>query len=417
MILNGGRGAQVLTGSAGNDIINGFGAGDDTATGAITATRVATGLALSTFAGHAPGDASALYITEKNSGRIVHLDLDTGATSTFLDIPANDMNGLGEGGLLSFAFHPDYAINGKVYVYVANAAGDIEIRSYQRSESDPSTADVSTKQVLMTIVHTTHQNHYGGQLQFGPDGYLYISTGDGGSANDPAQNAQNIDVLLGKILRIDVDSDGFPDDPARNYSIPASNPFAGATAGADEIFSYGLRNPWRMSFDSATGDLWIGDVGQGQREEIDRIAAGSPGGQNFGWRILEGTRQNFPGDTTGMVPPVFEYNHTVGRSITGGYVYHGPSAGLGGSYVFADFATNRIFALLPNTGASGTGPQQVLDITSRFTGDGPITSISSFGVDAASKSLHRHDRWQRLPARSGACRRRWQRPHRWRRRP
>ena len=263
-------------------------------------------------------------------------------------------------------------------MFDTNAAGSIAIVEYHRSLADPLTADISTKTAVITIPHPTFTNHHGGSLAFGPDGYLYISTGDGGSANDPRHNAQNKNSLLGKILRIDVDGDNFPTDPARNYAIPASNPFVG-TAGADEIWAYGLRNPWRMTFDSATGDLWLGNVGQGAREEIDTIAAGSAGGQNFGWRTLEGTRQNFPGSTAGMTPPVYEYSHSIGTSVTGGYVYRGPSPGLQGDYLFADFVSGRIFAYLP-------GLDEAIDITDRIeSAVGDLQLISSFGLDQTGR--------------------------------
>jgi len=378
MAISGGNGAQTINGNSRDNVIYGRNSGDvDPQAGLITATRVATGLATPVFAGPAPGDANGLYITEKDTGQIVRVDLATGAKTTFLDIPDTDMRGGGERGLLNVAFHPDYATNGRFFVFVNSPAGDIEVREYHRSLTDPSTADVTTKNLVVSIPHPTYANHNGGSLAFGPDGYLYISTGDGGSGNDPFNNAQNTDSLLGKILRIDVNSDGFTTDASRNYAIPANNPFA-TTAGADEIWAYGLRNPWRMTFDSATGDLWIGDVGQGALEEVDRIAAGN-GGQNFGWRILEGTRQNFPGSTAGMTPPLYEYGRDVGSSITGGYVYNGPGPGLKGNYIFADFVSGRVFAYLP-------GRDEAVEITDRIVGAvGGIQYISSFSLDQAGK--------------------------------
>jgi glucose/arabinose dehydrogenase len=381
MILSGGKGAQTIAGGLEDDVIYGFGPADASSpSGEITATPIATGLALPTFAGFAPGDPDALYVTEKDEGRITRVDLSTGTTSTFLDIDNSDFGAGGERGLLSVAFHPDYAANGRFFVFVNNPAGDIEVREYHRSGTSPPAADPSSKSVVISIPHPDFSNHNGGQLTFGPDGDLYISVGDGGSANDPANNAQNTDVLLGKILRIDVDGDDFPGDAGKNYAVPIDNPFVGQS-GADEIWAYGLRNPWRFSFDSATGHLWIGDVGQNAVEEIDVIPAGSGGGQNFGWRILEGTRQNFSGATDGFTAPVYEYTHEIGQSITGGYVYHGAGPGLTDDYIFADFVSNRIFALLP-----GGGAPEVIDITDRIASTtGPIENIASFGIDSSGE--------------------------------
>ena len=378
MAISGGDGSQILTGTSGDDVIYGHSVADvGPLSGQVTATRVATGLALPTFAGSAPGDANGLYVTEKDTGRIVRVDLTTGSQTTFLDIPPADMSVAGERGLLNVAFHPDYATNGRFFVFVNDSQGNLSVREYHRSLSDPTVAVLSSKTAIMTVPHPTFANHNGGSLAFGPDGYLYISTGDGGGANDPRNNAQNKNVLLGKILRIDVDGDDFPTDAGRNYAVPANNPFVGA-AGADEIWAYGLRNPWRMTIDSATGDLWIGDVGQGAREEIDTIAAGV-GGLNFGWRILEGTRHNFNGTSAGKTPPVYEYTHAIGTSVTGGYVYHGPSAGLQGVYVFGDFTTGRIFAYLPVL-------DEAIDITDRVVNaTGGIELISSFGLDQSGR--------------------------------
>ncbi len=376
MIISGGDGSQTLVGTPGDDVIYGHSAADaDPQSGLIQATLVASGLGEPTFAGAAPGDPDGLYVTEKSSGRIVRVDLGTGAQTTFHDIPASDLSTSGERGLLNLAFHPDYAVNGRFFVFMTDPAGSIAVTEYQRSLADPLVADPAARAVI-TIPHPAFDNHNGGSLAFGLDGYLYISTGDGGGANDPSNNSQNPNTLLGKILRIDVDTDGFPSDNARNYAIPASNPFA-ASAGAVEIFALGVRNPWRMTVDNATGDLWIGDVGQGALEEVDVIAAASAGGQNFGWRILEGTRPNFAGSTAGFTAPIFEYTHATGQSITGGYVYHGPAPGLQGDYVFADFVSGRFFSYLP-------GRNEVVELTDRIVGAvGGIELISSFGLDAS----------------------------------
>ena len=223
--------------------------------------------------------------------------------------------------------------------------------------------------------HPVNANHNGGTILFGPDdGYLYWSIGDGGSGGDPPNNAQNLNVLLGKILRLDVNRDDFPNDPARNYGIPDDNPFVGKS-GADEIWDFGLRNPWRMSFDPATGDLYIGDVGQNTREEIDFEPAGSGGGRNYGWRKMEGTLGT---KEPGMILPIFDYGHDLGNVVTGGEVYRGPGHALQGAYFFADFGSNRVWTLKVSHGEA-TG---VTDRTDQIvSSDGPLQNISSFGTD------------------------------------
>ena len=365
-----------ISGTDGADALSGSGtAHSANRSGTIKATEIASGFNGPTFATSAPGDRGGLYVTEKGPGRITRIDLATGAKTIFLDIPDSDMRSDGEGGLLSVAFDPHYKSNGRFFVFVTGAGGDIEVRSYHRSAGDPSIASLDSKKVIIDIPHPGHVNHYGGQLAFGRDGYLYVSTGDGGGGFDPSNNAQDKSSLLGKILRLDVNRDGFPGNPNRNYAIPATNPFAGR-AGADEIFALGLRNPYRMSFDSATGDLWIGDVGQGMREEIDLFAAGSGGGQNFGWRIVEGSVRWFPGSTANFTDPVYEYKHTGGNAVIGGYVYHGPSPGLDGDYIFADYVTGRVYVRSASSG-------RVVDVTQRIDSDtGPLQYITSFGTDA-----------------------------------
>jgi len=274
-----------------------------------------------------------------------------------LPVPFLDMSALvlccGERGLLSIAFHPSYAANGFFFTYSNNAAGDLEIARCQRSAANANRADLSTRVVLLTIPHPVNANHNGGQLQFGPDGDLYFGTGDGGSANDPPCNAQRDDVLLGKLLRIDVDQNV---NAPPYYGIPADNPFAGSAMVREEIWAKGLRNPWRFSFDRMTGDLWIGDVGQDQREEIDFQPHSSHGGENYGWKIMEGTRcgdggsSNCPAgvppcDSPVFVAPRYEYNHTVGICVIGGYVYRGTLVpALAGRYVYGDYGTGLLWA-------------------------------------------------------------------------
>ncbi len=311
---------------------------------------------------HAGDGSGRLFIVEQ-TGRIRIWDGTLRATP-FLNLsaivgPCGSPTDCGERGLLGLAFHPDYATNGLFYVYYTRVSdGDLVIARYGVS-ADPNIAD-TTGTVLLTIEHSSQSNHNGGQLAFGPDGFLYAGVGDGGGGGDPFENGQNRDALLGKILRLDVDTDDFPADPARNYGIPADNPFVGTT-GADEVWAYGLRNPWRFSFDRQTGDLWIGDVGQDAFEEIDFQPASSAGGENYGWDCREGA--HVFNDTSGgsanctgatFVDPILEYPQTSGNcSVTGGFVYRGRvSSPLSGNYLFGDFCTGRIWRGVPATGGA-----------------------------------------------------------------
>lgn len=280
-----------------------------------------------------------LFIVER-SGYIRILNPD-GTSSLFLDIDAKVKSSGGEQGLLGLAFDPNYDANGYFYVNYTNntGTGNTVIARYTRNAVNPDLADVASEVILMTIVQP-FSNHNGGNLEFGPDGYLYIGTGDGGSGGDPGNRAQDItDQLLGKMLRIDVST--VP------YSIPADNPFVGVS-GDDEIWQYGLRNPWRFSFDSETGDLWIGDVGQGAWEEVNFAPSTSTGGENWGWRCYEGNAEY---NTAGCLPigsydfPIYAYNHSFavgGYAITGGYVYRGSDyPGMQGYYIFCDYVTGN----------------------------------------------------------------------------
>ena len=376
-VISGGDGGNTIIGTDADDTIYGHSIADlGPNTGQIVATQVATGFSSPVFATSAPGDPNRLYVVEKDLGRITLLDLATGVRSTFLSIPAGQLSTGGEQGLLSVAFHPNYQANGLFYVNLVNANGDVEVRSYTRSASNSDVANAMGTTII-TVPHPGQTNHNGGTVAFGPDGFLYVSIGDGGGGGDPGENAQNINSLLGKILRLDVNNDAFPNDATRNYAIPNGNPFAGATAGADEIWAYGLRNPWRISFDSATGDLYIADVGQSAREEIDFQPAGI-GGRNYGWDTREGSLFFEGPDSPDFVDPIFEYPRTLGQSVTGGYVYHGPAPGMQGSYLFADFLSNRVWSLRVVNG-------QAVDVIERtgqiVTGGAPLSQIASFGVD------------------------------------
>lgn len=260
----------------------------------------------------------------------------------FLDL-SNRISREGERGLLGLALHPAYEANGRVFVHYTRATDGAIVVSELKRAPDGESADPASERVLLTVNHPSAY-HNGGQLEFGLDGYLYVGLGDGGSLGDSDGNAQNADALLGKILRIDVD--GVPDGN-RNYRIPLDNPFASG-GGAPEVYIYGLRNPWRFSFDHATGTLWIADVGEGGYEEITRLDSATAGGANLGWSVMEGSRCYYllPCDTTPFVAPITEYHREVGCAVIGGYVYGGDGIpGLGGWYLFADYCTGMMFGI------------------------------------------------------------------------
>jgi Glucose / Sorbosone dehydrogenase/Viral BACON domain/Putative binding domain, N-terminal len=332
---------------------------------AIQLTPVVSGLSSPVFVGNAGDGSNRLFIVEQ-AGVIKVLQPGSSTPTVFLDIRAKVvMNG--EEGLLGLAFHPDYANNRRFFVYYSRLGDGTEvIAEYHVSVSNRDIAD-PTELVLLTIPHPSNTNHNGGMLAFSPiDHFLYIGVGDGGSSNDPPNNAQNIHVLLGKILRIDVDHPGPTGGP---YSSPAGNPFFGAVDGSDEIFAFGMRNPWRFSFDRLTGQQWVGDVGQGAHEEVDTpIAAGG----NYGWRVYEGftCTNNDPllCNPNNYTFPVFDYPHSGGRcSITGGYVYRGSQNALpAGIYIYGDYCTGEIL--------TWNGSTQTLTLDTAL-------NISSFGED------------------------------------
>jgi glucose/arabinose dehydrogenase len=335
------------------------------------------------FVTHAGDGTERLFIVEQ-AGAIRVLQPGSDSPTLFLRIPAARVLSGGERGLLGLAFHPDFASNRRFFVYYTKPPdGDSVIAEYKASAGDPNVADPTPTTATETVLLTFAQpfaNHNGGSMAFGPDGFLYIASGDGGSGNDPGNRAQNLNSLLGKILRIDVDT---PTGPLP-YSSPPDNPYAGATPGRDEIFAIGMRNPWRMSFDRLTGQLVAGDVGQGAREEVSIITLGG----NYGWRVMEGTRCNIAGDplrcnSAAFTPPALEYIHGSGRcSVTGGYVYRGASGTLAdGTYVYGDFCTGEIFgadvADLPlDPGDLPATPHRLRD-SSYF--------LASFGEDEAGE--------------------------------
>ena len=359
----------------------------------ISTKRVAEGLSKPVYVTAPSGDAQRLFIVEQHTGHIEILNLDTELINP---APYLDIEGLGYGyeqGLLGLAFDPNYAANGFFYVYLTVTGDATHVRRYQVS-SDPDVADPTTATTILTYDQPM-RNHNGGWLGFGPDDLLYISSGDGGGRDDKGfghtadiGNSQDItDNLLGKILRIDVHGDDFPDDVNRNYAIPSTNPFVGID-GDDEIWAYGLRNPWRPSFDRGTGDFYIADVGQDAREEINFQPVSSLGGENYGWRLREGLIETPSGSVggdrpQGAVDPIYEYNHgfgqTEGLSVSGGYVYRGPIQDLQGRYFFADYVTERIWSIEHD----GTASISFTDHTTSLPPDvGTIDAISSFGEDA-----------------------------------
>ncbi|MEL7200623.1 MAG: PQQ-dependent sugar dehydrogenase [Pseudomonadota bacterium] len=350
--------------------------------------RVGLGFTRPIFATGSGDGSNRLFVVEQD-GLIRIIDVnnnDALPADPFLDISALVGRAGAEQGLLGLAFAPDYATSGLFYVHITNLNGDTEILEFSVDPANPNLADPNSRRLILTFPQP-FANHNAGWLGFGADGFLYIASGDGGGAGDPQGNAQNTNNLLGAILRIDPTGDDFPTDDQANYAIPLGNPFINS-AGRDEIFAYGLRNPYRASVDRETGDIYIGDVGQGLIEEIDRIEVGSSG-QNFGWNILEGTRPFSMGATTGLRAPIAEYPHenspNGGFSVTGGYVHRGGVDALIGRYVFADFVTSNIWSLPVADVIDG-----VTIASSAFTNitddlnppnSGMIVNISSFGED------------------------------------
>jgi glucose/arabinose dehydrogenase len=299
--------------------------------------RIAGELDRPVYLTHAGDGSGRLFIVEK-PGRIRIVKDGDLLPDPFLDITDRTRSTGNEQGLLGLAFDPQYRTNGRFFVDYIDLNGNTVVARYLVSADNPDKADPASGAAILRV-NQPYANHNGGDLVFGPDGYLYIGMGDGGSAGDPLGNGQRLDTLLGKLLRIDVRSDP--------YAIPPDNPFLGRAGARPEIWAYGLRNPWRFSFDRATGDLYIGDVGQDAYEEIDFQPAGSAGGQNYGWNIMEGLHPYKGGDTAGLVPPVAEYSHDGGNcSVTGGYVYRGTRIPpLQGTYLFGDYCTGTIWVL------------------------------------------------------------------------
>ncbi len=376
---------------------------------------IATGLTQPLYVCSPPGDTARLFIVQQNG--IILVKVGAGAPTIFLNVSARLIGSSGEQGLLGLVFASDYTTSGAFYInYTApggGAAGQTVIARYFRSAGNPNLADNVETRLL--LIAQPFANHNGGNMTFGPDGLLYIGTGDGGSGNDPNNAALNTSNLLGKLLRIDPTTDGFPADVNRNYGIPAGNPFA-VSGGLPEIWAIGLRNPWRWCFDRTTGDLYIADVGQGLTEEINFVPGNGGPGRNYGWRLREGNARpsafandwtaygttqaawqavTTPGNTFGgdylatLTGPVYTYIHGTGalqgNSVTGGYVYRGRQVrAWHGRYFFADFVRSRLFSGVVSGGVWGS----FLDVYSILNPASPATSISSvssFGEDAAGE--------------------------------
>jgi glucose/arabinose dehydrogenase len=332
---------------------------------------VISGLVRPTYLADARDGTGRLFVTEQ-SGRILIISNGQLLEQPFLDLTDRVSTSANERGLLSMAFSPTYTANGQFYVYYTRQPDNaVTIARYTVSASDPNIADPSSASVIFTIEHP-QPNHNGGQLQFGPDGYLYFGTGDGGGQGDQhgsIGNGQNLAVYLGKLLRLDVNN-------AQPYADPETNPFINTKDARPEIWAYGLRNPWRFTFDRLSHDLYIADVGQDKYEEVDIQPAASKGGENYGWRIMEGMHCYNPSagcDPTGLVLPVVEYSHVSGNcSITGGYVYRGKQYPLlNGVYFFGDYCSGKIWSLQRD-------PSGHWQMTERLDSDAAITS---FGED------------------------------------
>ncbi|HSE84472.1 MAG TPA: PQQ-dependent sugar dehydrogenase [Thermodesulfobacteriota bacterium] len=329
--------------------------------------KIVSGFDEPTYLTHANDGSGRIFVVEK-AGRIKIIKDGKVLSKPFLDIVSRVGSRGSEQGLLSVVFHPGYSQSGRFFVNYTNLDGNTVVSEY-RVTDNPDIADKGSERIIITIEQPA-RNHNGGQLQFGPDSYLYIGMGDGGRGGK--DNAQSKQVLLGKMLRIDVNS-------GKPYGIPENNPFIGETGTRPEIWAYGLRNPWRFSFDRSTGDMYIADVGEYDWEEIDFQPAGSKGGENYGWDLLEGFHAfELPeGYNKGLLTmPVVEYDHGLGCSVTGGYVYRGKSfPSISGTYFFSDYCSGLIWGLR-KTSERGWEWAEFLDSS---------YSVSSFGQDESGE--------------------------------
>ncbi|HET6579051.1 MAG TPA: PQQ-dependent sugar dehydrogenase [Gemmatimonadales bacterium] len=359
----------VLAGACGSGDAAGLGPPDGAVPVALQ--EVASGLSFPLALTAPPGD-SRLFIVEKGGAvRVVREGVLL--PTPFLDLGGRVSTG-GEQGLLDLAFDPAYATNGRFIVHYTDVNGNTTVSAFRVSPGDPDQADPASETVLLTA-EQPFDNHNGGRILFGPDGMLYIGLGDGGSGGDPGGRGQSLVELLGDILRVDVTG-------GTSYTIPPDNPFAGRTDARPELWSVGLRNPWRFDFDPATGDLYVADVGQNAWEEVDvaTVAQGAGRGANFGWNVMEGTHCYAAAtcDTTGLVLPVLEYSHAEGCSISGGYVYRGAAIpGLQGHYFYADYCSGWVRSFRFQDGQA-TDPRQWPTLA-------PGGGIPGFGRDASGE--------------------------------
>ncbi len=332
-------------------------------------------------------------LANEQAGRVIAVDLDTGDTSVALDITDRVLSG-GEQGLLGLAVHPDWASEDlRAFVHYTDRDGDTVLSEFLVTDfALPPRFDPGTERVLLRV-DQPFTNHNGGQLAFGPDGYLWFGLGDGGSGGDPQGNGQNRHALLGKILRLDVDADPTGD---RAYAIPDDNPFADGADGIPEAVLYGLRNPWRFSFDRDTGQLWIADVGQNAFEEVNRVDPLADAGSNLGWNLMEASACYLAGcSAEGLVLPVTEYGRDQGCSVTGGYVYRGTAVeGLAGWYLFSDYCSGLLFGVrsdlpVPAAGEGAPAPRVLLETGSNVTSFGEDTDGELYVADVGSGTIYR----------------------------
>ena len=340
--------------------------------------------------GIATGPDGWLLVQEQN-GRVIAVELASGATSVALDLTDRVLGG-GERGLLGLALHPDWPDDGRAFVHYSDRNGDTVLSEFPSADANgaPPRLDAGSERVLMTV-DQPFSNHNGGQLAFGPDGHLWFGLGDGGSGGDPMGNGQNPNALLGKILRLDVSAPGGD----AGYGVPDDNPFVDG-GGAPEAYLVGLRNPWRFSFDRATDELWIADVGQNAYEEIDRLDPVADAGANLGWNHMEASHCYLSGcSMDGLVQPVAEYGRDLGCSVTGGHVYRGAAInGLTGWYLFSDFCSGLLFGVrsdapIPAAGEAAQSPRILLETGANVTSFGEDADGELYLVDVGSGTLYR----------------------------